>query len=83
MPDKLTEMYEAWRAKFPFGQILTEFQAFQGGVTAGAVAMRERAMKVVKDSAPLVAVAPEDVKVAELVNALINAIGSLSDIPQE
>ena len=81
MPDKLTEMYEAWRVKIPIG--VTEFQAFQGGVTAGAVAMRERAMKVVKDSAPLVAVAPEDVNVAELVNALINAIGSLSDIPQE
>ena len=81
MPDKLLEMYEKWIKANE--NPTTQFQAFQGGVTAGAVAMRERAMKVVKDSALLVAVAPEDVNVAELVNALINAIGSLSDIPQD
>lgn len=48
MGDKLQDMYNAWKtnAGNPDGTPLTEFQAFQGGVTAGAVSMRERAMAV-------------------------------------
>ena len=66
MMDKLTELFEAWQAKAGPDAIL--FQAFQAGLTTGAVSMRQRAMKVVADNTDR--------------NKIMNAIGGLSDIPQ-
>ena len=48
---------------------MDNFQIFQAGVTAGAVSMRERAVKVAQDN---------DDK-----NEIINKVGELSDIPTE
>ena len=69
MPDKLTEMYQDFQIK---NKNATEFQAFQAGVTAGAVAMRERAMKAAREA----------LDPSGDLNEVLNAIGSLSDIPQ-
>ena len=44
MGDKLQEMFDKWKGSIDPEAERTEFQAFQGGVTAGAVSMRERAM---------------------------------------
>ena len=72
MADKLTELYEAWRATQPDPAPAQEgFPAFQGGFTASAVSMRNRAISIVQ-SAKL----PDQVK-----NNLLTAIGTLSDIP--
>jgi hypothetical protein len=67
MPDQLTKMYDEWKetASDP-----TEFQAFQGGVTAGSVRMRHRALAVVQ-----AAKLPND-----KLNELLAAIGTLPDI---
>ena len=62
--DKLNELFQEWQAKNPSGDL---FQAFQGGLTAGAVSMRERAMKAA-DSGDF--------------DAIRNKIGQLSDIPE-
>ena len=72
MPDKLTQMYDAYRKSVADP---TDFQLFQGGVTAGAVSMRERAIAVVKDA--IITVRCNDAR-----NALLTAIGRLSDIPE-
>ena len=64
--DKLTEMFNDWLSNNPSGDL---FQAFQGGLTAGAVSMRDRAMACLDAPGDN----PNDIK---------NAIGSLSDIPQ-
>ncbi len=66
--DKLQEMFKKWNDNIAVAPA-TEFQAFQGGVTAGAVSMRDRAVEAVRSNS------------AGDVNAIINAIGALSDIP--
>jgi hypothetical protein len=48
----------------------TPYQAFQAGVTAGAVSMRTRAMDVLLES-------------KSVSNQVINNIGQLPDIPKE
>ena len=65
MPDNLTLLFEAWKKTQPPGNE-NEFSAFQGGLTAGAVSMRERAMACI---------------VGKDINKIKNAIGALSDIP--
>jgi len=62
--DKLTELFNAFTASNPDA---TAYQAFAAGLTAGAVSMRERAVKVAQT--------------AKGKNDIINGIGSLSDIP--
>ena len=69
MDDKLHQAYEAWKKTVTDP---VEFQAFQGGFTAGAVSMRERAMKVTTD------VLANDWSG----NEALNKIGGLSDIPE-
>ena len=64
MADMLTEMYN----KIVGSEDLTAFQIFQRGVTAGAVNMRERAIKITQDNNDR--------------NTIINKIGALSDIPE-
>ena len=66
MADKLTELFNAWQAKA--GPDATTFQAFQAGLTAGAVSMRERAVKVAQ--------------VGKNKNDVINQIGALGDISE-
>ena len=69
MADKLKEMYDAFmNGRQPHE--LDSLQLFQGGVTAGAVSMRSRAQKAAQAGKK-----PD--------NSVINAIGSLPDIPQE
>jgi hypothetical protein len=65
MADKLQEIYEEWSATVANP---VDFAIFAGGFTAGAVSMRERAVKVAQT--------------AKGVNNIINGIGALSDIPQ-
>jgi hypothetical protein len=65
--DKLRQLYDAW-SKSLIEPMIPMFQTFQGGFTAGAVSMRERALKLAQTKKG---------------NELINAIGSLSDIPTE
>ena len=68
--DVLTNWYHA---KTNSG--MTDYQIFQAGVTAGAVSMRERAMKAVVNDSKL----PKE----SLLNKITNSIGSLPDIPTE
>jgi hypothetical protein len=68
MEDKLQEIYTAWKANHPEP---LEFQVFQGGVTAGAVSLRQRALEAIEK-----ALAGNDTAI----NAAKNAVGSLSDI---
>jgi hypothetical protein len=63
MPDKLTQLFDEWNKN---SKDVTQFGAFAGGFTKGAVSMRERAIKLAQTKTG---------------NDLINAIGSLSDIP--
>jgi hypothetical protein len=67
MADKLTDMFNEWAGKNPEG---TTHQAFQAGVTAGAVSMRTRAMNAIDQGH-----CPNNEK-----NTIKNAIGQLSDI---
>lgn len=64
--DKLTKMYDEWVKS----QLVepTKFQAFQAGLTAGAVAMRSRAIKIAQDG--------------KATNDVVNKLGQLSDIPE-
>lgn len=66
MADKLLEIFNAWRATKP--EPPTELQLFQGGFTAGAVSLRERAIKTAQNP-------------ALTHNDVINKIGALPDIP--
>jgi hypothetical protein len=68
MPDKLQELFDAFKltTKRP-----TPLQLFQGGLTVGASTMRQRAVSIIS-----AATMDNDAK-----NALLNAVGSLSDIP--
>lgn len=66
MADVLTKMYDDWAKSQPVAP--TQFSAFQAGLTAGAVSMRSRALKVAQDG--------------KASNDVINKIGSLSDIPE-
>ena len=73
MPDKLMSMFDEWSKTQPDPAASTTFQVFQGGVTAGAVSMRQRATTIITTT-----------KMSNTVkNALLSAIGQLSDIPQE
>lgn len=63
MPDKLTQLFDAWNKN---SKDVTQFGAFQAGFTTSAVSMRDRALKLAQTKTG---------------NDLINAIGSLSDIP--
>jgi hypothetical protein len=67
MNDWLTKKFED--ATAGHADELTAFQLFQKGVTAGAAAMRERAVVAVREHADM--------------NDAINAVGVLSDIPEE
>jgi hypothetical protein len=69
MEDKLHQAYDAWKKTVTDP---VEFQTFQGGFTAGAVSMRERAMKEISK-----AVVDGHVKDAD---DLTNAIGALPDV---
>jgi hypothetical protein len=70
MGDKLTQSYDEFTKQHE-GEI-DLFQAFQAGFSASAVSMRERAMTVVREAKiPLVDL-----------NATINKIGALPDVPQ-
>jgi hypothetical protein len=69
--DKLNKLFQEWQEKNPSGDL---FQAFQGGLTAGAVSMRDRAQKIVQHTV--------EMKGYPNVNEVINAIGSLPDIPE-
>jgi hypothetical protein len=69
MADKLNELFNDWLSTNPAGDL---YQAFQGGLTTGAVSMRTRAMKVVQDW-----------KNIPGMTEVINEIGQLSDIPEE
>lgn len=74
MTDKLHDLFDEWKKKAAVASdspIL--FNAFQGGFTAAAVSMRERAMKVVDDC--------RDPNNDAVLNTVKNGIGSLSDIP--
>lgn len=71
--DKLKAMYDAWVAKQTPGEEWTDYQTFQAGFTASAVSMRERAIAVIRAT----------VKTPDELNAAINAVGSLPDIPTE
>lgn len=75
MSDMLTKLYDAWAAKLATKDPTT-FQAFQAGLTAGAVSMRTRAMKACHTGG-------KPVSSGELVNQITNAIGQLPDIPTE
>jgi len=77
MGDKLTTMYEEWMktVKSP-----NNYQAFQGGLTASAVSMRQRAIAAANSMSTLI---PGDqVTVDKVVNAIVNLIGKLPDIPE-
>jgi len=69
MPDQLQKLYDEWFARQQFA--VTHYQAFQGGLSAGALSMRTRAIAEIQktklDNNPK--------------NALLTAIGLLSDIP--
>lgn len=71
MPDKLTELFDTFKLTNPDA---TDFQLFQAGLSAGALSMRTRAMKVVQNAAA-------EVKNNKVLNDMINGIGKLSDIP--
>jgi len=69
--DWLGDKYNEWLADHQKDEP-NKFTAFQGGVTTGAVSMRERAMKVVRellanDSAG---------------NKVLDALGELPDFPE-
>ncbi len=69
--DKLTEMFETWKKNQPGdtdGDAV--YPAFQGGLTAGAVSMRQRAIAVIQDQ-----------KGNLKKNDVLTQIGQLSDIP--
>lgn len=65
MADKLKELYDEWEKNA--GIDPTTYQAFQAGLTAGAVSMRTRAVHVAQTGKDK--------------NDVINGIGQLSDIP--
>ena len=67
MADKLTQLFDAWAVT---NSDSTTFQAFQAGLTQGAVSMRTRAMSVIDQGH-----CPNNEK-----NQIKNAIGQLSDI---
>lgn len=71
MADKLTDMYQA---EFPADD-MGGFVYFQRGFSKSAVSMRDRALKIVQD------VAKGPVVNKKSLNDIINAIGSLPDIP--
>jgi hypothetical protein len=75
MADKLTEAFDAWVAAHD-DTPQEPFAIFQGGFTAAAGSMRERAQKLAQGQASRVSDKDRD-----LMNDLINAIGSLPDIP--
>ena len=70
--DVLTKLFGGWEKKTPDG---TTFQAFQAGLTTGAVSMRTRAMAAVDATQPPAAM-PK-------LNEAKNKIGQLPDIPTE
>lgn len=67
MPDRLPDLYREWLAHCD-GQEPNLYQAFQGGLTTGALSMRERAVKAAQEGRDK--------------NEVINKIGALSDIPE-
>ena len=69
MADKLQEMYTKWTEDTKPTEEAS-LQCFQGGVSAGAVSMRQRAIDVVNATK-----LPNDAK-----NKLLSGIGSLPDI---
>jgi len=76
--DKLTELFSEWQRNV---EAPTLFQAFQGGLTTGAVSMRERAVKVIQTTQDNIGHRNPLRWDDEVVNNLINEIGQLSDIP--
>lgn len=69
MSDKLTDMYNAWQAASKPTEEHS-LQCFQGGLTAGAVSMRTRAIEVIQCT-----------KLAdEVKNTLLTEVGKLPDI---
>jgi len=72
--DWLGTTYNEWLAeKGNNPEVLNKFEAFQGGATAGAVSMRQRAMEKVRE------ILANDTVGCKVLDAL----GELPDFPQE
>lgn len=74
MTDTLNKWFEGYDKEHP---VTSKYELFQGGVTRGAVSMRERAMRAVLD------ITIADQKPIDLINGIVNTIGKLPDIPNE
>jgi len=71
MGDKLKELYTKWAETEGNEDDAGSFKTFQGGFTISAQSMRQRALALVQKA-----------NTKGQLNDLVNAIGSLSDIPE-